>query len=447
MSVEDRVRSATRERADLVRDFRPLELPAARPARLSRSPRPRWSTWLAPLTAAAVVVALAVTAVALREVRSGLPVPAASPGQSGTGVTTAAGVLPRYYAALDDQSGAAFNDKKITQPVGVVVSDTSTGQRIATVAPPKGETFAGLTAAADDRRFVVAAESLPVPAGIPTDAPVAWYLLRISPGAAKPFSLTKLSIPGQPTGTEVSGIALSPDGSELAVMFQRDVWGTGVKTGPLTLSVYSVSTGKALRTWTQQTNGFPAGYGWYWGRYSNNSITWLAGGRSLAFADGTNSGANGPPLPAAFSGVKIRTLDVTRPGGDLLADSKVVYAPASHECMTLQLTADGKTVLCGAYRGDFEKKSGANDPEIFAYSVATGRARLVYRFKGVYNIGLANVLWASPDGSTLVVSALAQNYAGRQPALGVQGAGRITKGIFKGLNLVPLSPLAGEIAF
>jgi hypothetical protein len=447
MNVEDRVRAATRERAHLVRDVCPLDLPAVRPARLSRLPGVRWSKWLAPVTAAAVVVALAVTTVALREVRNGPSVTPAASAKPGTPVIAAAAVLPKYYAALDDLSGAAFDDKKITQPVGVVVNDTITGQRIATVAPPKGQTFTGLTAAADDHTFVVATASLPVPDGEYSTAPVAWYLLRIAPGTAKAATLTKLSIPGQPTGTEVSGIALSPDGSELAVMFQRGVWGVGGKTGPLTLSVYSVSTGTALRTWTQPTKGFPAGYGWYWGRYSNSSITWLAGGRSLAFDDGTNSGANGPPLPAAFSGVKIRTLDVTRPGGDLLADSKVVYAPANHGCMTLQLTADGKTVFCGAYGGNFKKKSSANDPEVFAYSVATGRARLVYRFKGVYNIGLANVLWASPDGSALVVSAFAENYAGRQPALGVQVAGLITKGIFKGLNLKPLAPLAGEIAF
>ena len=238
---------------------------------------------------------------------------------------------------------------------------------------------------------------------------MAWYLLRIAPGAAKAFTLAKLSIPGQPAGTEVSGIALSPDGSELAVMFQHDVWGIGVKTGPLTLSVYSVSTGQALRTWTQRTNGFPAGYGWYWGRYSNSSITWLADGRTLAFADGFNSGANGPPLGGAFSGVKIRTLNLIRPSGDLLADSTVVFSSKNHWCTTLQLTADGKTVLCGAYGGTFGKKSSANDPEIFEYSVATGQPRLLYRLKGVYNTDVADVLWMSPDGSALIGAAVAQD--------------------------------------
>ena len=450
MSVEERVRTATRARADLVRDIPPLDLPAARPARLPRAPRApraRWSGWIAPVTAAAVVVALAFAVVALREVWNEPLVPGGSPGQSGPGKTSAAAFLPRYYAALDDPSGAAFNGQKTVHPVDVTVGDTSAGRWIATVKPPTGQTFAGLTAAADDRTFVVAAASLPVPRGQLTNAAVAWYLLRIAPGAAKAFTLTRLSIPGQPAGTQVSGIALSPDGSELAVMFQRDVWDSFVKTGPLTLSVYSVSTGSAVRTWTQPTNGIPAGYGWYWGRYSNSSITWLAGGQTLAYVDGTYSGESGPPMAATFGGVKIRTINLASPSGDLLADSTVVFSSKNHWCMTLQLTADGKTVFCGQYGGNFEKKSSANDPEILAYSVATGRSRLVYRLKGVYNTDVANVLWLSPDGSALVGAAVAQDQH-RETSVTAAQAVVLLQGALKPLGLPSSSaPLAGEIAF
>ena len=112
MSVQDRVRTATRARADLVRDIRPLDLPAAKPRRLPRAPRARaWSTWMAPVTAAAVVVALAITTVALREVRNEPSVTPAASAQPGTGATSAAAVPPTYYAALDDPSGTAFNDQ------------------------------------------------------------------------------------------------------------------------------------------------------------------------------------------------------------------------------------------------------------------------------------------------------------------------------------------------
>jgi hypothetical protein len=453
MSVEDRVRTATRARANLVRDIRPLELPAGRPFRLPRLPRARsWSAWMAPVTAAAVVVALAITVVALREVRNEPSVPPASSAHPGTGATAAAAVAPKYYAALDDPSGTAFNDKETTRPVDVVVGDTSTGKRIATVTPPQGQTFAGLTAAADDRTFVLATESLPVSLGIPSAAPVAWYLLRLAPGSAHPVTLTSLPIPGQPTGTQVSGIALSPNGSELAVMFQRGEWVYSGKTGPLTLSVYSVRTGQALHTWTQQTKGFPAGYGWYWGRYSNSSITWLTGGHTLAFVDGGNSGENGPPLAPTFADVKIRTIGLASGGGNLLADSKVIFSSTNHWCDQLQLTSDGKTVFCGGYGGNTEKKSTTN-AEIFEYSLATGAGRLVYRLKVASNIGVANILWLSPNGSSLLAAAEATDY--QVPGRVIQGerivgqaVDLITKGILKPIKL-PLSgvPLAGQIAF
>lgn len=470
MSVEERVRSATRERAGLVRDISPLDLPAAsparqgRPARLPRPLRARgWGGWLAPVTAAAVVVALAITTVAVREAHTGPMASATASATAGGGAISTAGGLPAYYAALDNPEGPAFQDKEITTAVDVIVGDTGTGQRIASLAPPRGQTFAGLTAAADDRTFALAAESLPVEAGIPTGAPTAWYLLRLTPGAVRAATLTKLAIPAQPVGTQVSGIALSPDGSELAVMYQRDVWdvlnkqGHLVKTGPLMLSLYSVATGRTLRTWTEQTNSFPAGYGWYWGRYSNTTLTWLDGGRTLAFTDGINDGENGPPLAPIFGGVKIRTISVASASGSLLGDSTVIFSEQNHWCDQLQLTANGRTVFCGGYYGDDSIRSSESDPEITEYSVATGAGHVVYRLKGTYNTGVANIAWASADGSKLVVAALAlddQIIKGRLTHVRVaaQAIGELSDGDGDGVLApirLPLSgvPLAAQIAF
>jgi hypothetical protein len=403
-----------------------------------------------------VIVALAVVLVTTREVRHQptiFPGPAtASPAGVGPIVGgTPAATLPQYYAALDDPSGKAFSNPLpahvVLGPVGVLVGDSRTGQRIATVSAPRGQTFVGVTAAADDKTFVLAAASLQLSTGVPSPSPAAWYLLRINPGSAHPTTLTRLSIPGEPTGTQFSGISLSPNGRYLAVMFQQGVWPTSNSgTGPLNLVVYSVSTGQALRAWTQQTKGFPAGYGWYYGRYSDTSITWLADGHTLAFADGNNSGEDGPPLGDAFGGVKIRTIDLVRPSGDLLAASKVVFAVKNHWCMTLQLTADGKTVICGSYYGNTAVRSAQSDPEITDYSVATGQGRLVYRFSGAYELGLANILWASPDGSTLAGSVLAQsNYNGS----GVikRSGGLIAKGVLTPLPFPLGAPDAGQASF
>ena len=107
---------------------------------------------------------------------------------------------------------------------------------------------------------MLAAERFPLKPLYPSAGPVAWYLVRLTPGRAHPATLTRLPIPGEPPGTQVSAMALAPGGRELAVMFQRNVWSG--KTGPLTISLYSLATGAPRRTWTVDTKGFPAGFGW-----------------------------------------------------------------------------------------------------------------------------------------------------------------------------------------
>jgi hypothetical protein len=441
MSVEGRLRTATRARADLVSDIRPLDLPAREPARLRRAPGSRrWMAWAAPAAAAALVVALAMTLVSIRQARNESTVPAAA--QPGASAISAAGPLPEFYAALNSPLGRG--------PAPVVVGKTGARAAMSTVRPPKGQSFVGVTGAADDRTFVVAAEAYPALQGAYSGAPVAWYLLRV-PAVGQAARLTKLAIPGQPGGTQVSGIALSPNGSELAILFQRGVWAG--RSGPLTLSVYSVSTGRALRTWTQQANGARVGFGWYSGQYANTSITWQDG-RTLAFDEGVYSPASVQPDPAlaqldpSFSDVKIRTLSLSSRGGSLLAASKVVFTSRNSSCDTLQLTPDGQSVFCGTSAGSADSKSSAYDPKIFEYTVATGKSRLVYRRAGVYNYGVANVLWLNADGSHLVGAVFDQTEVGGGAAIGYRDAGSISKGILKPIIFPVNGPRsAGGIAF
>ena len=442
MSVEDRLRTATRARADLVSDIRPLDLPAREPARLRRSPGSRrWMAWAAPAAAAALVVALALTLVSVRQARNESPVPAAA--QSGASAISAADTLPEFYAALNSSFGPG------PTPTPVVVGKTGASTAMSTVRPPKGQSFVGVTGAADDRTFVVAAEAYPAPPGAYSGAPVAWYLLRV-PAVGQAARLTKLTIPGQPAGTQVSGIALSPSGSELAILFQRGVWAG--RNGPLTLGVYSVSTGQALRTWTQQTNGARVGFGWYSGQYSNTSITWQDG-RTLAFDEGVYSPPSAQPNAVfapdpSFSDVKIRTLSLSSPGGSLLAASKVVFTSKNSSCDTLQLTLDGKSVFCGTSAGSDHSKSSAYDPKIFEYTVATGQSRLVYRRAGVYNYGVANVLWLNADGSHLVGAVFNATQMGRGLETGYLDDGPISNGILKPITFPVNGPRsAGGIAF
>ena len=441
MSVEDRVRAATLARTALVHDVRPLDLPAI-PARPLRARR--WAAWTAPVAAAAAVAALAVSLAAVHHAAKAPAEPAAVPAVSG--------MLPEYYAALDNPSGPITQilPGKHQTPVSLRVGDDRTGKLIATITPPTGQTFVGLTAAADDRMFVVAAEQFPVQPLSPSANTVAWYRVNLTPGSAHPVTMTRLPIPGEPAGTQVSAIALAPDGSELAVMSQQNVWLS--KTGPLTIRLYSLTTGTSVRTWTVDTKGFPAGFGWYWGRYSNTALTWLNSGHTLAVTYGTNNSAGGPPFTYGFTNVTIRTVDADSPSGNLLGISKVLFrlpngaGRAGTDCDTVQLTGDGKTVLCGQDAGNTLKRSTAYAPKFTAYSVATGKSRLLYQLPGAYGVGLADVLWASPTGATLLGSVYSQATWGHGPM--DQTVGLLTNGKFKPVKF-PLTavPFAGEIAF
>ena len=163
MSVEERLRTAARARANLVNDIHPLDLPGREPARPRPAPGSRpWVAWAAPAAAAALVVALAMTLVSIRQAAGRQPsAPSVAAGRSDASVVPVAGV-PKYYAALDDPSGTAFNDENMDHPVEVVVGETGSDQRLATVTPPSGQTFAGVTAEAGDSAFIVATESYPV---------------------------------------------------------------------------------------------------------------------------------------------------------------------------------------------------------------------------------------------------------------------------------------------
>src|SRR6202035_352722 len=85
--------------------------------------------------------------------------------------------VPRYYVALNNPHVATSRDQ-------VVVGDTLTGKRLATVSPPKGGTFGGVTGAADDRTFVLDVRQFPWSNTWFAVTPRTWYLLKIAPGTA-----------------------------------------------------------------------------------------------------------------------------------------------------------------------------------------------------------------------------------------------------------------------
>jgi len=413
MSIEDRVRTATRAGASLIRDVRPLGAPA--PVRLRRRPEPaprRWVNWGVPLAAAAAVVAIALTLVVMRQ--PGTPSPAAS----GSG-TAAPATVPRYYA-----TGAFDSPPGHYGPL--IVGDDRTGKVIDTISPPHGFVFTNVRGTFDDRTFVVQAAVNAVntaPLGSP---PYTWYLLRIAPGSARPYQLTKLPIRLPSNVSFADAYALSPDGRELAVESDGS-------TGKIAVGIYSVSTGAQLRAWTgpiQITEELAV-----------RTLSWLYGGRQLVFSASTAGSAHY---------LQLRALDVTGAGTDLVAGSRALLTadnPATSRCVSLQITPDGGTAICATRAGAPGDPAGsagcANGRLRFtAFSLPadpSGKlARILYQYPGACHDGESFALWTDASASSVIgVTRINVDNAGGKEAVQV---GVITGGHFRPLNIAKNVP-------
>jgi hypothetical protein len=394
MTLEDRVCAAMRAVAGTVDDVRPLSLPPA--------PQPRgrerhrwqrrwqhgWQQWAAPLTAAAVVVAIGIALAIVHIVPNGRSV---TPPR-----LAVSAYVPAYYVAI---AAAA----RQTSPDRAVVGDTRTGARLATISPPSHDTFSGVTGAADDRTFVLGVMA-PLRGGlypVGKEGSQSWYLLHITPGTVPLARLTRLPIPATPADAWVYGMALSPDGTKLAVALQQ----FDASSHPDLLRIYSVATGALLRTWSGPVPGTGLATEDY------VAMSWTADGRMLAFGYGAG----------------VRLLYVTRPGRGLLADSRLVFSPA-HICHALAVTPDGKTVICSAITIEVwtAKRTPTAWNEFLEYSTATGKlTHTLYGYEANYLTSAGDfdcVLWASAPGDILIGCLNAPHH----PLVGLLTQGRFT---------------------
>jgi hypothetical protein len=209
--------------------------------------------------------------------------------------------MPPYYVSLVYSPSYGF-----AAPGPVVVRSTATGRVLTTVAPPRGEEFTGVSGAADDTTFVLAAETPGQVArrmrdrtwarGLLADAmPDRFYLLRFD-AITDTVRVTPLPIPTLP---HASDFALSPDGTSLAV--------ASATVSKITVSVYPLTAGP-VHTWTEGTHQ-GGQYRWLaaWG------LSWIQGSQ-LAFTLGPQA-AKGQPT--------IGWLNTAASGGNLLSDSYV----------------------------------------------------------------------------------------------------------------------------
>jgi hypothetical protein len=393
--LENKLRAALRDTAgEIPADPPPLRL---LPARDSARPGPvgqgrrRWISWAAPLAAAALV--LAVVAASLAVVHGGS-------GRT-TSKPAGRGAVPPYYVAL---TAPAYPDVYGGNATAAEVRATATGAVLAKVVPPKPYVhFAGVTAAADHRTFVLVAEEKSHPPEQPPKPgegphpyyqPSRFYLLRFNPGTGR-VSLRALPAAFIPANAEVHDMALSPDGTSLAADIGLDYVGSH-------LIVFDLATGTE-RAWSFKTcaSCHPSGGGLGFVGTNVDALSWTADGKHVAFV--------GPNRAGWPSHSTVRLLDVTLPGSSLLANSRPVAEPPPGDQLNdvmwrgAIITPDGRTVVIVEELANDRAPIQVRD-RLLKISVASGRVTVLNDLNILAGYQYEQVMYASATGNVLVVS-------------------------------------------
>jgi hypothetical protein len=351
--IEDRIRAAARAAAETVApdSVPPLELPAARTRRFGRgrrgvrSPGVAWTRWaarLAPLAAALAVSGILIAVVTLSPpAYQGGPeyVPATTarpdvPAGPPVSAYVRSGQVPPYFVTLT--------------PSGAAVHLTAGGAAVATIRPSlPGGKVVEVTGAGDDRTFVLAEQGQERKA-------VTFYQFRLGP-SGRPGALTRLPM-SVADEKRMTGLALSPDGTRLAIAVAP---GGGVQQ----VRLYPVHGGVG-RTWSA-TGGTLGEH------FSSWSLSWPASQRTLAFNW------------SAGQTTSLRLLNLGTAGGSLLAASRPALTLAKtaglgqtqYQCQVMTITPDGSAIVCPSSTITDIAKNGTMTystgfPE---FSVTTGR--------------------------------------------------------------------------
>jgi hypothetical protein len=413
--MEDKVRMALRETGE---EIAPHSVPPFRLRSTRRGARPpripgRWRTWLIPLAAAAAVIAVVGASLAISATfhghRNGTgPAAAARWHGSPAGPRSALRKVPPYFVVLPPQ---ALIYARTAQ-----VRSTVTGRLLATFRPPRPyKVFTWVSGTADDQTFVLAAQRWwnvsSSPAGTraqerDNNAPTVFFKLAFDPatGTAK---LARLTVPEKIRSTSLGGVGVSPDGTRLALDFRNSI------------QVITLATG-AVRTWTWPPGDRIGNWIGNW-KPEGQIFSWSADGRYLAFQQW-----GGP-----HETMRVRVLDTTAPGTSVAAARVIVEFPYQTGTLATTntfLTPDGtKVVGATSYYPPHHSGPGGY-VQITEYSARTGKP-LFHEDRFSASIGYQDVLWASPDGSALVISdprGVKDQYGGRSNIMGVLAGNKFT---------------------
>jgi hypothetical protein len=270
--------------------------------------------------------------------------------------------------------------------------------------------------AADDRTFVLEEQpfaSVASPGAGQYFEPRTFYLLRLD-ADGRPAGVTRLAIT-EPAGSGANGVALSPDGTKLAIAIQPYSHSTVADLNELKL--YSVATGAVLRTW--EANGSVG-----LNPDDPEVLSWTSDQKTLAFLwAGKGTSALGEWL-----------LNVNLGGNSLIGDSRQAVslsnassgtAPSRLACQQdLIITPGGSAVVCGAVvLADLVQNPRTAKSAYLEYSPTSGQVTRTLAEFTVTNAGALalDVLWANPSGSVLIAEI---------PTTGNGEVGMITAGAF-----------------
>jgi hypothetical protein len=289
-------------------NIHPLRAPAA-----SRRPRPRFGRWLAPIAVMAAVAVIAGVTVAVHTTTRG-PAPAAN--RPDVYVTLTAQYLQPPSTSSSSSSPILSGGKIV---LFATVRNASTGASLTSVQVwprqpehPRGQAVAGplgtvaqIAGAADDRTFAISFNN-----GV--------YLLHV---AASGSTARLVDLSRTITTNASSSIALSPDGTQLAVDLDHCPVNGACVDG---IEILNLVTGTA-RTWLGSSAAIPL------------DPYWTDNGKAVAF----EWASGGWPKNG------YRILSDTAPQGNLIAESTPLPYPPTQRSLPPEaiLTPDGRNLI------------------------------------------------------------------------------------------------------
>jgi hypothetical protein len=287
-------------------------------------------------------------------------------------------------------------------PSGASVNLTVSGAAVATIRTSlPGGTVVAVTAAGDDRTFVLAEQGQDRKA-------VTFYQVQLGP-SGRPSAPTRLPM-SVTDGNTMTGLALSPDGAKLAIAVAP---GGGVQQ----VRLYPIHGG-AGRTWSA-TGGTLGEH------FSSWSLSWPASQRTLAFNW------------SAGQTTSVRLLNLGTAGGSLLAASRPAVTLAKtaelgqtqYQCQVMTITPDGSAIVCPSSTITDIAKNGTMTystgfPE---FSVTTGRLiRITGHWPRKQNDPFVyTMFWSGASGQVLIGM--------------IHSAGRDWVGVISGNRFTPLN--------